>query len=452
MSSKEKKRFRVALIRIHNIAGIQEAEISPGALTLVEGKNASGKTSMIEACKLPFGKGHKATLLREGEKEGEVVYFLDDGGGQPYLQVRARITEKTTERQIGYAGEPAMPRPAEVLDRLRSEFTLFPTSFLTKKKDERLEMFLSAIPLRVEEEDLAAVLPLCSRAGMFDLGEHAFKLLGQIHDHLYDKRKALNSVISDKEKTVKTLRENLPAQALDGEAAAAELMAASAEHVEKNNSYRRESEKISDAMRIEFDSAKADFDTAVAEARAVMDETIGQARKRAEAAKEDVKVRADADLSLLERRIATAEAQSKTYTEMQSTRKLISDLSADAEKKQQESDRLSEAINKLLPDLRSAILDKVPVKGVSVRDGDIWVVQADGKTELPFDSINTAERIRIACELALIHAGPLKLVCMDGAEALDEDSLDLVRDIMEANGAQCIASRVTDSPTLEVTK
>lgn len=419
---------------------------------MVEGKNGSGKTSLIEACKLPFGKGHKATLLREGEKEGEVVYFLDDGGGQPYLQVRARVTENGTERQIGYAGEPAMPRPAEVLDRMRSEFTLFPTSFLTKKKDERLEIFLSAIPLRVQPEDLATILPLCSRAEMFDLGEHAFKLLGQIEQHLYEKRKAINAVITDKQKTAKTLREGLPAQAMDGEPAEAELRELRKKRDDYQQRVRRAKEVISDELRAALDSAKSDFDTAVAEAHAVMEETFAQVRKKAEAQTEEVQAESSQQLAELNRNITLAEVAAKTFTEMASTRKLIATLSEDADLKKQESDKLTEALNDRLPELRSALLEQCPIKGVSVRDGDIWVLQPDGETELPFDSVNTAERIRIACELALIHAGPLKLVCMDGAEALDEESLDIVRDLMEANGAQCIASRVTDAPKLEVSR
>ena len=71
--------MQVTQIKIQNILGIKELEIKPSSITEITGKNASGKTSVLEALKSVFAGGKDATLLRKGEKSGSVVLLLDDG-------------------------------------------------------------------------------------------------------------------------------------------------------------------------------------------------------------------------------------------------------------------------------------------------------------------------------------------------------------------------------------
>ncbi|HLL52630.1 MAG TPA: ATP-binding protein [Myxococcaceae bacterium] len=42
-------KLNVSLVRIHDVLGIADLEIAPGALTVIEGGNGKGKTSVLEA-------------------------------------------------------------------------------------------------------------------------------------------------------------------------------------------------------------------------------------------------------------------------------------------------------------------------------------------------------------------------------------------------------------------
>ncbi len=46
-------------------------------------------------------------------------------------------------------------------------------------------------------------------------------------------------------------------------------------------------------------------------------------------------------------------------------------------------------------------------------------------------------------------AGPLRLICLDGAEALDQDHLDMLAKILEEKDAQGIVTRVTEDEELQ---
>ncbi len=448
--STEPKTFKVKLIQIHNIMGIVDAEIRPGALTLVEGKNGLGKTSLIEACKLPFMKGHKATLLREGETTGEVVYTLDDGTGPPYLKVSAKVKAGGTERTVGYPGEAPMGRPAEVIGRLRSEFTLFPTDFLTKKKDERLELFLSAIPMKVNRMDLAGILPLSQTLKHIDLDRHAFKVLADIEENPRTNRTAVNAIVNNNRKTVLTMRQALPEESLNPETATKQLAIVKHEYetlIEKRN---RQRVLIADSKTHLVQTCRDVYQQRVAEAAAQRDEAIDKAGVQVDLKQKKLEADTAPKLEELKAAIMTAETNLAAYSRSAEARALMEKLSDEADAKERESQTLTNAIDVELAELRSAMLEQVPIKGVSVRDGDIFVTSQEGK-EIPFDSVNTKERIRVAVDLALLKAGPVPLVCMDGAEALDAESLDELQDAMEACGAQCIASRVTEDPKIKVT-
>ncbi len=156
-------------------------------------------------------------------------------------------------------------------------------------------------------------------------------------------------------------------------------------------------------------------------------------------------------MEAINRSVAEAEQKAETFTRMGETRKHIEELESQAEANALDAERLTTALDVELPELRTALLDKVPVKGVTVRDGDIFVDDPDGQA-IPFDSVNTKEKIRVACDLALLKAGPVPLLLMDGAEALDEESLNELRDALEARGAQCIATRVTEDETITITR
>ena len=89
---------------------------------------------------------------------------------------------------------------------------------------------------------------------------------------------------------------------------------------------------------------------------------------------------------------------------------------------------------------RMELLAKSPLPGLEIREGDIFV---DG---VPFDRVNSARKMRIAVEVAKLRAGELGLICVDGAEMLDEEAFKALCDGMRDSGLQMICTRVSAGP------
>jgi energy-coupling factor transporter ATP-binding protein EcfA2 len=417
-----------------------EVELKPGALTLVKGKNGLGKTSLIEAIRAALGKGHKATLLREGTEEGEIVIVLDDGSGPPYLTVSAKVTADKTDRKVGYPGEAPLARPAEQLANIRNDFTLFPTEFLTTNKNDRLALFLDAVPLTVDKDDLAGVLSLLPRKDMVDLNRHAFKVLSEIDQILRDKRKAVNAVVSEKRKTVTTLKAGLATDIEDVSEAKTRLDELKA-RIEANRT----------TYMSEVEIANADYNKEKDALTRKYNEDLSALTQTAKDAAQEMADAYQKSAQTVGMEVATLEEQVKTFDKTIETRDLIARLNSDATEQSILSDRLTEALDVDLKDIRNDLVTRVPIEGVTVQDGDICVDTPDGKA-IPFDAVNTREKLRVAVDLALLKAGPLPLLLMDGAEALDQDSLDELQELLEAKGAQLVASRVTEDPEMVISK
>jgi recombinational DNA repair ATPase RecF len=96
--------------------GISELEFQPGAVTVISGGNASGKSSVIEAITAVKNGGHDPTLLRIGEEEGEVLFLLSDG-----TEIRERITQAKSTLSVKAPEFGAISKPKTFIDRLNGQ-------------------------------------------------------------------------------------------------------------------------------------------------------------------------------------------------------------------------------------------------------------------------------------------------------------------------------------------
>ena len=137
--------MRVSKIRLSNYMGVQELSIRPGKLTVIAGKNGSGKSSVLSAIRNALGgKGHDATLIRNGSKQADVILDLDDG-----IEVRERITAEDTKRSVQGRDIGKISKPKTYLDKLSDALSLNPIDLLLANDKERLRLVLQAMPLKV---------------------------------------------------------------------------------------------------------------------------------------------------------------------------------------------------------------------------------------------------------------------------------------------------------------
>lgn len=456
-TNNDRPAVRVSALRIHNVLGIVDAEIKPGAVTIVQGSNGRGKTSIIEAFKAVLKGGHDGTLLRNGEESGEIVMILSDG-----TEIEKRIRPADSKTKVTHPDFGQLSKPAQFLDGLRDIFAINPVEFLTAKPEKRVELLLSAIPLTVSPIDLAGIAELCSSKP--DLSRHALQVLAGIAKDLFDQRTGINRSAKDKRASVEELRRALPEDpGPDGAnvLAAVELEysdfrenceAAKAEVQTKANSLVND---LEDQKRTAVEALNRKRDEEIEEIRTAYARQVDAVRNGinqrvqlvSDAAGKELETIAQNRISKtqqFESALAKARSNAEAFIRSKSAREHIARMQAGAETLEADAQTLSAALSEL-DVVRGNLLEKLPIKGVTLADGDIFV---DG---VPFDRVNESRRIRLAIEIAMLRAGNLPFMAVDGAERLDSTSLQTLGDVAVEMGIQLVLSKVTDGP-LEVSR
>ena len=190
--------MKVKAIKIKNILGVESLEIAPGKITVIEGKNETGKTSVLEAIKAALKGGHDATLLRNGAEVGEVVLVMDDG-----VEIRKPVTKDKSD--VSYL-DPKFGRsskPQTTIDKLIDALAVNPVEFLMAPESKRAAYLLEAMPLVIKKEQLAGITD-------FVPDGHAFDVLEKLNKKFYDERTGVNRVLREKKAGIENLKKTLP--------------------------------------------------------------------------------------------------------------------------------------------------------------------------------------------------------------------------------------------------
>lgn len=447
--------MKVVSVKIHNILGIEDFEITPKEINRFEGKNATGKTSTLEAIKSALKGGHDATLLRNGAEEGQVVILLDDG-----LEIKKTITGDKTDLSVKYPRSGVkVDKPQTHLNALTDALSVNPVEFLNAPANKRAEYLLQAMPLKVTAQDLKGIYDYVPSKD-----EHAFTVMAAIDKLIYDERTGVNRLKDEKRKTAKQLGETLPLEedATDwGKMVADTTQELSEAKTQlKNAKEKAESTHKNMVQGIEIcrkDGLQAITDKYADELaklnawRAEENAKVLDVEKKAleeEAARDksalaEINARLAGQIENLTAGLSKAQANAKQQTVHENTRKMIAQHEDEALKHEADSDGLTARLEALQA-LRLKILGNLPIPGISVVDGQVM------KDGVPYDRLNTAAQIEIAVAIAKIRAKDLGIVCVDGLECLDDENFAAFEKAMTGSGLQCFITRVTNTP-MEVT-
>jgi recombinational DNA repair ATPase RecF len=138
--------MRITAATISDFKRVRSVEIRPAAdrtLILIAGKNAQGKSSVLDALTAAFGgkKALPAEAVRRGAGQADITVELDDGAltihrvierdGPGYLEVRDQIGARRS--------------PQTVLDQLVGQRFLDPLAFLAMPAKEQRAVLMSMI-------------------------------------------------------------------------------------------------------------------------------------------------------------------------------------------------------------------------------------------------------------------------------------------------------------------
>jgi len=434
--------MKVASVRIENILGIDLLEFEAGKFNTITGDNGLGKTSALEAIKAGLGRGEDATLLRKGAEKGEIVLVLDNG-----TMIRKRVTATGSSTVVERDGV-RVPQPASTIKALTDALAVNPVEFLNAPKKYRVSALLESLPISIDNEHLSKIV----RHEVTDAGYEGMGALDRIDMHIkafFDERTSTNRAVREKEGTINQLSATLPdegegadsrldateiedrLQAIDDARAARE-----AEIDTKRQTYQAEHTAAEALIQSKIDAAQAALDAARAE-MTKQREWWSTTQAKAQQAVTDARTKAQTEREPLSAQLAAVRNAASAAAKAVQTRQTIKVLRAEADELKEDAALQTKTIEDLEA-YKSKLLASVPIDGLEVKDGEIY------RHGVPFDTLNTAQQVQIAVEVAKLRSGDLGVMCVDGLESLSDRTFNAFREAALTSGVQMFVTRVSN--------
>lgn len=406
--------MRIQEIEITDILGTEHMLFRPGTLTIIQGENASGKSSLLGAMMTIFTGGHDPDLIRRGAQRGVVRWLLDNG-----VTVEKTITTKRSTLEIRDAEGTQIPAPQTFIESLGRSWAVDPGELCridAKSKTGMkllVERILGTLGISFTPQELAAEIGVAAPRNW------SIEELEVHRAEVYEIRAAANRRGRDAEGAVARLRAALPSETQVVDSSRREEIRQRCEGGQRTAdaalnalAEREHAELIALKQRfqIERDAIIQARDSA---RQALMEEDrrleeAAQARARAEGVRQQLAI------------------------EEQRTREQFV-----------ESERCTRLIEKL-DALKRSKLGALPIEGLTYEDGKLLI---DG---VPWPQVNTARRLDIASQISAAAKGDLPLLILEDAEKFDAGNWEGVREWAHQSGYQVIAARVKSSGPLEI--
>lgn len=151
-------------LKVENLRKLQafQMKFSPQGLTVLKGKNQSGKSTVIDALTIllrGFDKKYMPDdIITHGKDKAEIIGYLGD------YCIKRVITEKTTRLQVTKnvdGAELELKSAQTFLDTLTNELTFNPFPFLDKKPEEKVKFIMNlakidftSIDAKIKEKEI----------------------------------------------------------------------------------------------------------------------------------------------------------------------------------------------------------------------------------------------------------------------------------------------------------
>lgn len=387
---------KITSFEAENVKRVKAVTIIPAAdgLTVIGGRNAQGKTSVLDAIAWALG-GDK---FRPGhpQRDGSVL--------PPRLRVllsNGLVVERRGKNSELYITDPSGRKAGQtLLNSFVEQLALDLPKFMAASGREKAQTLLRIIGLGEQVEEL-------ERRGKT----------------LYNERLALGRIADQKAKFAKemTFYPNVPEEPLS----AAELIAQQQDILARNGENQRK--------RQHRDELKRTLDAAEAQ--------LAELTRRCEQLREDYRIASTDAADLLDQ--STVELEENIRTIEQTNAKVRANLDkaraeADAQKLADEYAALTAQIEDVQRE-KLALLNgaDMPLPGLSVTDGELTY---NGQ---PWDCMSSSEQLIAATSIVRRLNPECGFVLLDRLEAMDTDTLAAFGRWLEGEGLQAIATRVS---------
>ena len=387
---------KITSFEAENVKRVKAVTIIPAAdgLTVIGGRNAQGKTSVLDAIAWALG-GDK---FRPGhpQRDGSVL--------PPRLRVllsNGLVVERRGKNSELYVTDPTGRKAGQtLLNSFVEQLALDLPKFMAASGREKAQTLLRIIGLGEQVDEL-------ERRGKT----------------LYNERLALGRIADQKAKFAKemTFFPGVPEEPLS----AAELIAQQQDILARNGENQRKRQRR-DELKRTLDAAEAQ---------------LAELTRRCEQLREDYRIASTDAADLLDQ--STAELEENIRTIEQTNAKVRANLDkaraeADAQKLADEYAALTVQIEDVQRE-KLALLNgaDMPLPGLSVTDGELTY---NGQ---PWDCMSSSEQLIAATSIVRRLNPECGFVLLDRLEAMDTDTLAAFGRWLESEGLQAIATRVS---------
>ena len=460
MKEAPKQPLVIVGLESRNVKRLTAVDITPkGHMVVIGGKNANGKTSVLDSIEMALGGGKKVCErpVHDGEEKGYTIVDLGE------IIVKRTYTKGGSSTVTVESKEGARyPGPQAILDRLNSTLTFDPLAFTKMDDAKQLNTLRTLVGVNTEEVDNERSIAYNKRTDVNRDLERAKVTLAAERAKLTAQERPKTA--PDMAKLLDQQKQQLATNQKNDKARAG-LQSLKSSLVSEN----RELESHQSAMKSNLEFQKKQKDDKIANLEARIEELelqLETAREKLAAAKE-IKIihggvllenvnKSKASVQAIENRIKDGEEYVATLVDedTEATAAEIANVSAAIEEfnrwavvdeKQKEVQRLAdesarltnviEASDKKKKDMIASA--KYPVPGLSLGDNGIVF------NGIPFSQASAAEKLRVSIAIGIALNPRLRVFLIRDGSLLDDDSMQIIADMARESGSQVWIERVS---------
>jgi hypothetical protein len=333
--------MKVKRISIKGWQGIPDLEFPMGSVTVLSGKNASNKTSVIEALKAVLSHNHEPDRVRKGSKDARVEVAFDNG--HTYKMKTAR---KGTQWDFRDENGNPIRRTKELLGSLLNQLSLDPLAFLQKDPKEQARLFTQAVPSHITAEELG--VPAEFVAGI-DFDQHALSAIGDensgVYGRIYSRRTDINRAAKHDRSAIASMEAGLGSLGASSDPDTLRKTIASLEEQKANlEEGKRDAQRAADEV---YEEAKA------------------KALTEREQSYEGIRLAFEEPIADVSAELTRARKAIEAEAGAEQTRKYIAEAKQRADRNERESEALTEALERL-KSKRTELVEVSPIPGLEV--------------------------------------------------------------------------------------
>jgi len=412
--------MKITELSINHFLGVTAFKVTKtGKMNLITGKNGVGKSTVLKAIQEALkSSGVDPELIQVGQDKAQIFLRLDNG-----VEIEKTITPASNNVKVTDNGSP-VSSPQRFLTSIIGKYSFNPVEFFLAKAAERRKLLLSVMPLQL---DLDAIRESVGEIDTdidwrrFDFTQHGLNVLAEIQRHVYERRHDQGVTVTRLKKAIEQDTRDIPetedierfkdfdhAAKLDALQQANDAMARHEGQVQRLAALREQDVALQgqvENLRSQIENLKAKLAELEAD-REQLRQTGMQLRTETD------KFEAP-PIAEMRQELDEYQAAQKLILKLDEIERKKADL-AKEQGVHEELDRLHEIVKDDLP-RRMFQSVKLPIENLSIDGDDIRV---DG---VSIDKLSTSEKMRFTVQVARVLASKLKIVCVDGFEALDPE-------------------------------